>query len=154
MEETAADLPARGEGAEGASGPSRGLIPVLAAVVRRGESLLVCRRPPHKRHGGLWEFPGGKMEEGETAFEAARRELAEELGVAVTSVGTAEFSFHDPGSPFLILFHPVSIRGEPRCIEHSAHAWVSLEEAAACDLAPSDHQYVLFLLGGSGAVRG
>jgi mutator protein MutT len=65
-------------------------IRVIAAVLARGEKLLVCQRPPHKRHGGLWEFPGGKVEAGEDDETAARRELAEELGIEVESVGDAE----------------------------------------------------------------
>ena len=54
---------------------------VLATVIRRDGRLLVCQRPSHKRHGGLWEFPGGKVEPGESDLAASRRELAEELGV-------------------------------------------------------------------------
>ena len=50
----------------------------MAAVIERDGKLLVCRRPGHKRHGGLWEFPGGKLEPGETIVDAARRELDEE----------------------------------------------------------------------------
>ena len=41
-------------------------IPVVAAVIRRENKVLLARRPDHKRHGGLWEFPGGKIDEGET----------------------------------------------------------------------------------------
>ena len=66
-----------------------GLVRVIAAVVWRGDRLLVCQRPAHKRHGGLWEFPGGKVEAGESDAAAARRELREELGVEVTAVGLA-----------------------------------------------------------------
>ena len=54
---------------------------VIAAVIQRGDQRLICQRPPHKRHGGLWEFPGGKVEPNESDESAARRELAEELGV-------------------------------------------------------------------------
>ena len=71
---------------------------VLAAVIQRGTSYLVCRRPADKRHGGLWEFPGGKLELGETHFDAAKRELREELGVRALSVGDVMFSVTDPGS--------------------------------------------------------
>jgi len=62
-------------------------IRVLASVIERDQKLLVCRRPVHKRHGGLWEFPGGKVQKGESDLEAARRELREELAVEVTGVG-------------------------------------------------------------------
>ena len=70
----------------------------MAAVISRGGELLVCQRPPHKRHGGLWEFPGGKTEPDESDESAARRELREELGVSVVSAEVAEFEAHDPGS--------------------------------------------------------
>jgi 8-oxo-dGTP diphosphatase len=121
-------------------------IRVTASVARRGDALLVCQRPPHKRHGGLWEFPGGKVEPNETDEAAARRELAEELGVDVESVGQPEFSITDPDSPFLIVFVPTTITGEPTCHEHTALAWLTLTELTAISLAPSDRRYVEFLL--------
>ncbi len=77
---------------------------VLAAVVRRDETYLIARRPRHKRHGGLWEFPGGKLEPLEDHLSAARRELAEELGIEVLNVGKVLFRQLDPGSEFLIEF--------------------------------------------------
>lgn len=120
-------------------------IRVIAAVVARGDALLVCRRPPHKRHGGLWEFPGGKCEPGESDEETARRELREELGVDVLGTGAEEFAIEDPGSPFHIAFVPTRISGEPTCHEHTALAWATLAELAALPLAPSDRRYVEFL---------
>ena len=113
-------------------------IRVVAAVIRRGADYLICQRPSHKRHGGLWEFPGGKLEIGETILDAARRELGEELGVAVERVSDVEFSVNDPGSNFVIEFHPVEITGEPKCLEHEQLAWVSREELLQRDMAPSD----------------
>src|SRR4051812_25705333 len=106
----------------------QGATRVVAAVIRRDGRFLICQRPAHKRHGGLWEFPGGKLERDETILEAARRELAEELGVKVTSVGGVQFSLMDPGSNFVIEFHPTEIGGEPQCIEHSNIAWVEAAE--------------------------
>ncbi len=119
---------------------------VLAAVIRRDACLLACKRPEHKRHGGLWEFPGGKIEPDESDLAAARREMAEELGVNVTGVGAVELAVQDPGSEFVIEFIPVEIEGEPECLEHSAHAWATLDELVAFDLAPGDRKYVEFLL--------
>jgi mutator protein MutT len=118
---------------------------VVAAVVRRYGRLLVCQRPAYKRHGGLWEFPGGKLEEGEDILSAARRELAEELDVVVRTVEEQEFSIADPGSHFVIEFHPVEIDGEPKCLEHSALAWVTSAELLTLPLAPSDRQFALHL---------
>ncbi|MDF1503194.1 NUDIX domain-containing protein [Roseisolibacter sp. H3M3-2] len=127
------------------------IIRVVAAVVSRGDRLLVCQRPPHKRHGGLWEFPGGKCEPGESDDEAAGRELREELGVAVTHVGEEIASFQDPDSPYLIAFVPVAIAGEPTCHEHTALRWGTPTELAALSLAPSDRRFVETLLAGTRA---
>ena len=126
-------------------------IRVLAAVVERDGRYLICQRPLHKRHGGLWEFPGGKLEPGEGDADAAGRELREELGVEVVGVGAELHAFHDPGSPFLIAFVPVRIDGEPACLEHSALAWASVGELAGYALAPSDRRFVEWLGGGRSA---
>jgi 8-oxo-dGTP pyrophosphatase MutT (NUDIX family) len=119
---------------------------VIAAVATRGDALLVCQRPPHKRHGGLWEFPGGKCEPGEPDGDAARRELREELGVEVIDVGAEAFAIADPGSPFLIAFVPVTFAGEPVCHEHTALVWGTPTEIDRLPLAPSDRRYVEHLL--------
>src|SRR5436305_5962269 len=99
------------------------LTSVLAAVVERKDTFLVCQRPLHKRHGGLWEFPGGKLEPNEDDAAAARREVREELGLELEAIETAEFEVQDRASPFLIAFAPVLARGEPVCHEHTAVAW-------------------------------
>src|SRR5215218_9542027 len=115
---------------------------VIAAVVSDGDRLLVCQRPLHKRHGGLWEFPGGKCEPGESDAQVAARELREELGVSVLAVGDEELAIHDPGSPYEIVFVPVTIAGEPVCHEHTALAWGTPAELARLPLAPSDRRFV------------
>jgi 8-oxo-dGTP diphosphatase len=122
-------------------------IRVLAAVIRRGDRWLVGRRPVHKRHGGLWEFPGGKLEAGESLLDAARRELAEELAVRVTRAGEVQFARRDPGSHFVIEFVDVEIDGEPVALEHEEVRWLALAEMAALDLAPSDRAFVDWLNG-------
>lgn len=127
------------------------LIRVIAAIIARGDELLVCQRPLHKRHGGLWEFPGGKVEPDESDEDSARRELAEELGVEVVSAGPAQLEVRDAGSPFLIAFVPVRIKGEPECREHSALRWGTPEVLRSLPLAPSDRSYVDTLLAGRGA---
>jgi mutator protein MutT len=114
---------------------------------------LICQRPAHKRHGGLWEFPGGKLEPGESHDDAARRELAEELGVDVEMVGPVLLSIADPGSQFVIDFTPVTILGEPRCLEHSALEWLTLDELPSIELAPSDRRFVEFLRAGESRVE-
>jgi 8-oxo-dGTP diphosphatase len=118
---------------------------VLAAVITDGDRWLICQRPAHKRHGGLWEFPGGKLEPGEDHAGAARREMLEELGVEVTRVGAVLFSSRDPGSPFVIDFTPVEITGEPRPLEHAELRWVRPAAAASLPLAPADQAFVTWI---------
>ena len=117
-------------------------IRVIAAVISREDRLLICERPLHKRHGGLWEFPGGKCEPGESDRAAISRELEEELGVQLLDLGTELFAIDDPDSPFRIAFIPVTIAGEPTCHEHRALTWAKLEELAQLPLAPSDRRFV------------
>lgn len=118
------------------------VIRVVAAVVQRGDRLLVCQRPHHKRHGGLWEFPGGKCEPGESDHDAIVRELAEELGVQAVVTGEALFTVADHGSPYMIAFIPVTIDGEPACLEHAALTWEAPEQLLRLALAPSDWRFV------------
>jgi 8-oxo-dGTP diphosphatase len=126
--------------------PSDSLINVLAAVISHEGRYLVCQRPPDQRHGGLWEFPGGKIEPGESLLDAANRELTEELNVSARSVGGSIYSAHDEGSPFVIDFVPCEIAGVPTCLEHAGLRWATLEDIQQLDLAPSDRKFVRFLL--------
>lgn len=123
--------------------PSRSeRIRVIAAVIRRGDRILLCKRPAHKRHGGLWEFPGGKLELHESLLEAARRELGEELGLRVTSVGDTLFVCHDPGSRFVIEFVAVAAVGEAVAIEHDEVRWTTSAQCRQLELAPADAAFV------------
>ncbi len=115
---------------------------VIASVISQDSKFLVCRRPNHKRHGGLWEFPGGKFQVQESPLGAARRELAEELHVKVLSVGNLLFSEFDPGSPFQIDFFYVYIQGTPQTTEHQEIRWCSLEELSHLPLAPADARFL------------
>jgi mutator protein MutT len=115
---------------------------VVAAVVRRGDRLLLGQRPAEKRYGGLWEIPGGKVHPGESDADAVRRELEEELGLTATRVGNVLAEHPDPGSHFLIRFLAVEVSGEPVCREHSALRWATPQEAATLPLAPSDRWFL------------
>jgi 8-oxo-dGTP diphosphatase len=118
------------------------VIPVLAAVIRRDDRYLVGRRPHEKRHGGLWEFPGGKVLEGESMLDAAARELDEELGLAVVSLGRRLFTVEDAGSPFVIEFYETDASGSPRALEHTELGWFTVAEHVGMDLAPADARFV------------
>src|SRR5687768_7608660 len=110
---------------------------VVAAVVERDGRVLIARRPTAKHHGGRWEFPGGKIEEGESLLGAARRELREELDVEVLDVRPAKYIREDITSGFVIEFAPTIIHGEPRALEHDELVWVEHSALLNYDLAPS-----------------
>ncbi len=124
-------------------------VPVVASVVRRGDRYLLGRRPAAKRHGGLWEFPGGKVLEGESRLEAARRELAEELDLAVVSLGDLLLSVHDEGSPFVIEFFETVAEGTPVAREHTDLGWFGFPELRSLALAPADARFVAHLARGN-----
>jgi 8-oxo-dGTP diphosphatase len=120
---------------------------VAAAVIQLDGRFLLCCRPPGKRYAGLWEFPGGKLAPGESLHHGIERELAEELGVRTQRVEDVELSVPDPGSGFIIDFARVSIFGTPEAREHADLAWVLAEKLLDHPLAPSDHEFVVYLLG-------
>lgn len=122
------------------------IVRVVACVISRSNKLLVCRRPLSKRHGGLWEFPGGKVEPGESDEDAVRRELLEELGIHLNQMSDSLFTIADPNSPYVISFIPVAVHGEATCHEHTDMRWNSLEELNVLPLAPSDRSFVDFLI--------
>jgi len=119
---------------------------VVAAVIRDGDRVLVCRRRAGKRHGGLWEFPGGKVEAGESLAQAVRRELLEELGLEVVSVGATRFVAMDPGTPFRVEFIETTAPGAPRPLEHSEVAWHVPDDLSRMPLAPTDARFVAEVL--------
>lgn len=111
-------------------------------MIERGGRVLIAQRPLEKRHGEMWEFPGGKVEGGESDLQALTRELHEELGLRVTGVSPALAEFRDPGSEFLIVFVPVVAEGQPECREHVAVRWAEWPELDAMPLAPTDRRFV------------
>lgn len=117
-------------------------IPVVAIVASRDGRYLVGQRPLEKRHGGLWEFPGGKLDTGESMAEAAARELDEELGMQLVETGPTLAEFRDAGSAYVISFVAAEVAGEPVPTEHTAVGWFTPMELAALPLAPSDARFV------------
>ncbi len=115
------------------------LIAVAAALLDSEGRVLIQRRPDHKQHGGLWEFPGGKCDPGETVRAALVRELAEELAieVALADLHPAAFAAepHPSGELLLLLFICRRWTGTPVALAASALAWVVPEALAA---APAD----------------
>ena len=107
-------------------------IEVAAGLVFRGGKLLITQRPPGSHLGGLWEFPGGKREAGESFEQCLRRELAEELGIEVEVHDLVEeMTHHYPDrSVHLKFFRCRWLRHEPRAILCHDFAWVLPEQLA------------------------
>ncbi len=103
---------------------------VSAAVLRRDGRVLICQRPEDKLLGGLWEFPGGKQEGGETLAECLRRELHEELGIEAV-VGAPLGEYGHAYTHFTITVHVFACElpaGQPQALEHTRLAWVTPQE--------------------------
>ena len=115
------------------------MIAVVAALAAKEGRLLIAQRPMGRHMGGKWEFPGGKLEKGETPEAALRRELNEELGVDA-DIGPirAAIPFSYPEKDVLLLFYSARLMGEPKPIDEAALAWVTPDELAGYDLAPVD----------------
>jgi 8-oxo-dGTP diphosphatase len=116
---------------------------VVAAALTDGRGrVLLQRRPEGKAMAGLWEFPGGKMEEGERPEAALVRELEEELGIAVdeAALETAAFASADnDGRTMLLLLYLCRVwRGEPAALHASELAWVAPADMANRPMPPAD----------------
>ncbi len=103
---------------------------VVAALITRGDRFMICRRPEGKARAGLWEFVGGKAEEGETLEAALVRECEEEIGAKVKVGKKYKTVLHDyPDiSVHLTIFYATVESGEPRPMEGNAIAWITPAE--------------------------
>ncbi len=118
---------------------------VVAAVIRGQEGrYLLARRLPQAHLGGLWEFPGGGVEDGELPEAALVRELEEELGVRVNILGPRTFAWHrEPGKDVLLLFYDAEIaHGNPRGLQGQEVAWFKAEELGRLPMPPADADLV------------
>lgn len=122
---------------------------VCAALVDARARVLLAQRPPGKPMAGLWEFPGGKIQSGETPEAALARELDEELGIAVAADGLRPLAFASHGYEtfhvVLLLYLCRQWRGEPVPREHQALAWAAPHELAAFAMPPADAPLVAAL---------
>ncbi len=124
------------------------MIHVVAALIGKEGKFLACRRPAHKARGGLWEFPGGKREAGETDETALARECREELGISVCvgeKFAETEFSYPDI-TVRVSLYFARQEGGVIALAEHSDARFVSPEEMKKMPFCPADEPF-FFLLG-------
>ena len=124
-------------------------ITVVGAVIVRDGRILAARRGDGMSMSGLWEFPGGKVEDGESPTEALVREIHEELGCGIR-VGdqlTRTEHVHDFGTVDLTTYWCELLDGEPRPTEHAELRWVGRDEMGRLRWAPADVPAVEMILG-------
>ncbi len=113
---------------------------VAAALIWRDGRFMICRRPMNKARGGLFEFPGGKAEEGESINEALIRECREELDITVKpgSVYMELDHVYPDISIHLVLINCEIEEGEPKLLEHSELLWIKPQDAKNYAFCPAD----------------
>ena len=115
---------------------------VAAVTVREDRRVLVAQRRPQDMLGGLWEFPGGKREDGETLEAALGRELQEEMGVTL-EVGEQMTVVRHAYTHFRITLYAFECRlsaGEPQCLECADFRWAALDELSTLPMAVTDRR--------------
>lgn len=120
------------------------MIVVSAGVVRRDGRIMICQRKPDVHNGLKWEFPGGKLEKGESPEEALRRELREELNIDAEVGRIMDVMYHSyPDRDVLILFYGCRIlEGEPQTVDCNAVEWVLPDDLLKYDFAGGDRRFV------------
>jgi 8-oxo-dGTP diphosphatase len=118
------------------------LLVAAAALVDVDGRVLICKRPHGKHLAGMWEFPGGKVEKGETPEDCLIRELHEELGINVVQACLAPFVFTSHAYDSFHLLMPLYVcrrwNGVVQAREHEALAWVRPNQMADYPMPPAD----------------
>ena len=122
------------------------LLVVACALIDADRRVLIAQRPPGKTLAGLWEFPGGKLEPGETPEAALIRELDEELGISTKTACLAPLTFasHAYGSVHVLM--PLYVcrkwEGVPKAREHTALKWVRPQALREYPMPPADQPLI------------
>lgn len=122
---------------------------VTAAIIDETGRVLLSKRKENVRYGGLWEFPGGKVEAHETCADAIIRELKEELDIDVTAACLAPFCFATErveSQEFVILLYVIRIwQGTPKALEVDDFQWVSPMRIRDYAMPPANQHLIAML---------
>jgi 8-oxo-dGTP diphosphatase len=117
----------------------------IGIVLIEKSVVLIAKRPKDKSYGGLWEFPGGKLEAGESPSDAATRELREELGIHIDVVGELEPFDHTIDSGKVLRFYPLICRHlnqEVTLTEHTEFLWAKPSDLSKLNFAAPDYPVI------------
>lgn len=117
------------------------MLQVVAALIWRNGKFLICQRPADKKRALLWEFVGGKREEGETLENALKRECKEELNVDV-QVGDVfcELTHVYPDTTVHLTLFNATTDDEPTMLEHNDMRWITVSEIDNYEFCPADEE--------------
>jgi 8-oxo-dGTP diphosphatase len=121
------------------------MVQVVAGIIERRGRFLICRRKPEQVHPLKWEFPGGKVEPGETPDQALARELEEELGIlGAAGQEITRYQHTYPGrDPILLIFFRVrEFGGEPRNVVFHEMRWEPPAKLAEFDFVEGDTRFI------------
>lgn len=117
---------------------------VTAAIIREGNKMLICQRAADDECGMLWEFPGGKREEGESLEQCIIREIKEELefDIEVLGVFTKSVYFFNKNEIHFTVFDAKIISGKLKLNVHSDAKWVTVDKLKGYEFMPADIVFV------------
>ena len=117
---------------------------VTAAIIRKGNQVLITRRPAGSRDAGKWEFPGGKLNSNETPEECLRRELLEELDLPVKVGDIFQVIHHQYtwGAVLLLFYECAPLGSEIKNLQVAEHRYVPVPELDSYDLLEADRPII------------
>jgi 8-oxo-dGTP diphosphatase len=121
------------------------MVQVVAAILERDGRILICRRTARQSHALQWEFPGGKVEPGETPPEALTRELGEELGIRHAvgeEITRYQYAYTGKNPILLIFFRITAFEGEPENLIFEEMRWEPPQALVKFDFVEGDIQFI------------
>jgi 8-oxo-dGTP diphosphatase len=122
------------------------VISVVVAVIKNAhQHVLIAKRSNEKDHGGQWEFPGGKLESGESSLEALKRELYEELGIEVTLADFKGKIFHQYPQKAInfYIYEVLTFKGDLKPLDGQLDIrWVALNEIQTYDFPEANQKFI------------